>query len=170
MQADEQFSTNAALVLDLLRERGWTLVTAESCTGGQLGHALTNVTGASDVYLGGIIAYSNQIKEQLLNVPAATLAEHGAVSAATAEAMAQGARERLGASAALATTGIAGPGGGSAEKPVGLVYIGLATPQGVWSERHVWDGTRQENKYYSVRRGLQWLAEWLKEHDHESGA
>jgi nicotinamide-nucleotide amidase len=118
------------LVLDLCRDRGWTLATAESCTGGLVAARLTGVPGSSDVFLGGIVAYANDVKERELGVPAALLAEHGAVSAEVAEAMAHGARARLGADVAVAVTGIAGPDGGTAEKPVGLVYLHAEGPDG----------------------------------------
>jgi len=105
-------------------ESGSTLATAESCTGGLIAHLLTNVSGASGFFVGGVVAYSNRVKETILGVPPDVLAANGAVSAETATAMAEGVRRRLGADYGLAVTGIAGPGGGTTEKPVGLVYIG----------------------------------------------
>jgi nicotinamide-nucleotide amidase len=119
-----------AIVLDLLRQRSWTLATAESCTGGMVAERLTGVPGASDGFLGGVVAYADAIKEAELGVPASVLRQHGAVSAETAAAMARGARERLGADVAVAVTGIAGPGGGTIEKPVGLVYVHAESPEG----------------------------------------
>jgi nicotinamide-nucleotide amidase len=119
----------ASVVLARLRCAGQTLAVAESCTGGGLGAALAAVPGASDVFLGGVIAYANSVKRDLLGVPAALLEQHGAVSDPVAMAMAEGVRQATGASWGLAVTGIAGPGGGSAAKPVGLVHIGLAGPQ-----------------------------------------
>jgi nicotinamide-nucleotide amidase len=124
----EDERTIEELVLDLCRTAGLTLATAESCTGGMVAARLTSVPGSSDVVLGGIVAYSNAVKEAELGVPAEVLAQHGAVSAETAAAMAAGARARLGADVSIAVTGIAGPGGGTAEKPVGLVYIHAETP------------------------------------------
>ena len=118
------------LVLALCRARGLTLATAESCTGGLVGGRLTAVPGSSDVFLGGVVAYANSVKQAQLGVPAALLAEHGSVSAQTAAAMAQGARERIGADVAVAITGVAGPGGGTSEKPVGLVHFNAAGPDG----------------------------------------
>jgi nicotinamide-nucleotide amidase len=122
--------TIEAIVLALCRDRGFTLATAESCTGGLLAARLTAVPGYSDVTLGGVVAYGNEVKESALGVPAALLEEHGAVSAEVAAALAQGARERLGADVAVAVTGVAGPGGGTEEKPVGLVYFHVETPSG----------------------------------------
>jgi nicotinamide-nucleotide amidase len=116
------------LVLSGCRELGWSLAAAESCTGGLVAARLTSVPGSSDVFVGGVVAYSNAVKEAELGVPQELIAAHGAVAAEVAEAMTAGARERLGADAAVAVTGVAGPGGGSDEKPVGLVYIHAATP------------------------------------------
>jgi nicotinamide-nucleotide amidase len=118
------------LVLDLCRARGLTLATAESCTGGLVGARITSVPGSSDVYVGGVVAYANRVKEAELGVAAATLAEHGSVSAETAAEMATGVRARLGADVGIAVTGIAGPDGGTPEKPVGLVFLHAETPDG----------------------------------------
>ncbi len=118
------------LVLDLCRERGLTLATAESCTGGLVAARLTSVPGSSDVFRGGIVAYADDVKQAELGVPAETLATYGAVSAETALAMAEGARERLGVDVAVAVTGVAGPGGGTPEKPVGLVHYAAVGPDG----------------------------------------
>ena len=118
------------IVLALCRARGFTLATAESCTGGLVGGRLTGVPGSSDVFLGGIVAYANAVKMAQLGVPEATLAAHGSVSAETAAAMAQGARARIGADIAVAVTGVAGPGGGTAARPVGLVHFNAVGPGG----------------------------------------
>jgi nicotinamide-nucleotide amidase len=120
----------AEIVLDLCRERGLTLATAESCTGGMVAERLTGVPGSSDAFVGAVVAYSNDIKERELGVSGEVLEEHGAVSAEAAAAMAAGARERLGADVAIAVTGIAGPGGGTEAKPVGLVYLHVEGPDG----------------------------------------
>jgi nicotinamide-nucleotide amidase len=120
----------AELVLEACRERRLTLATAESCTGGMVAERLTSVPGSSDVFLGAIVAYSNEVKERDLGVPAEVLGTVGAVSAETAAAMAAGARERLQADVAIAVTGIAGPDGGTEEKPVGLVYLHVEGPDG----------------------------------------
>ncbi|HEY5294491.1 MAG TPA: CinA family nicotinamide mononucleotide deamidase-related protein [Gaiellaceae bacterium] len=125
----EEAST-AELVLDRLRADGLTLATAESCTGGLVAARLTEVPGSSDVFLGSIVAYSNAVKASQLGVPQAVLDEHGAVSAETAEAMAHGIRARLGADLGVSVTGVAGPGGGTAEKPVGLVFLHASGPMG----------------------------------------
>jgi nicotinamide-nucleotide amidase len=123
----------ASVVLARLRQRRQTLAVAESCTGGGLGAAITAVPGASEVFLGGVIAYANALKQALLDVPASLLAEAGAVSDPVAVAMAEGVRRRTGSSWALAVTGVAGPGGGTPDKPVGLVHIALAGPDGATS-------------------------------------
>jgi nicotinamide-nucleotide amidase len=126
--------STAARVLQLLRERGLTLATAESCTGGLIAARLTAVPGASAAFVGSVVAYSDAVKAAELGVPEETLAAHGAVSAETAAAMADGARARLGSDVAVSVTGIAGPDGGSAKKPVGLVYLHAVSPDG---ERHL---------------------------------
>ena len=118
------------LVLELCRGRGLTLAAAESCTGGMVAARLTSVPGSSDVFVGGVVAYANAVKAALLGVPEEVLREHGAVSAEAASAMAAGARHRLGADLAVSVTGVAGPGGGTEEKPVGLVYLCAAGPGG----------------------------------------
>jgi PncC family amidohydrolase len=147
----------------LLRERGQTLAIAESCTGGLLGHRVTNVPGSSDYFLGAIVAYSYEAKERLLGVRHETLYHHGAVSAETALEMARGARRALGADIGLAVTGIAGPGGGLPDKPVGLTWIALSTRDGEWTERHGWDGDRLQNKADSVEASLALLLRVLQQ-------
>ena len=137
----------ASVVLDALRRRNQTLSVAESCTGGGIGAALTAISGSSDVLLGGVIAYANRIKQELLGVPAELLEQEGAVSAAVVSAMAGGARRRLGSDWAIAVSGIAGPGGGSAEKPVGLVHIAVAGP----------DGLSTLERHYGANRGRDWI-------------
>jgi len=137
----------ASVVLERLRQRGETLAVAESCTGGGLGGALAAVPGASDGFLGGVISYANAMKQILLGVPAELLATHGAVSDPVAIAMAEGARAATGSTWAIAVTGIAGPGGGSAEKPVGLVHIAVAGP----------DGCRSEAARFGAQRGRTWI-------------
>ncbi len=135
------------VVLQLCRDRGLTLATAESCTGGLIVARLTAVPGFSATTLGGIVAYSNELKERELGVPAELIAEHGAVSAEVAEAMAHGARERLGVDVSVAVTGVAGPGGGTEEKPVGLVYFHAVSPEGGKGSSFSFPGDRD-----SIRR------------------
>ncbi|HET9275444.1 MAG TPA: competence/damage-inducible protein A, partial [Gemmatimonadales bacterium] len=134
----------AAILLAACRERRRTLALAESCTGGMVAQRITEVPGSSDVFLGGVVAYANAVKQGALGVPERIFEAHGAVSAEAAEAMALGARSRLGADLAAAVTGIAGPDGGSAEKPVGLVWFAFADSRGVETVRHVFPGTRPE--------------------------
>lgn len=151
----------AAAVGEQLRARGWHLAVAESCTGGLVGHWITEIAGSSDYFLGGVVAYSNQAKEQLLGVRPGTLLRHGAVSEATAREMAAGVRRLLGADVALAVTGIAGPGGGTPEKPVGLVYIALDAPDRQICRRYVWEGDRAANKARSAQAALALLRDYL---------
>lgn len=146
---------------DLLRVQRLTLATAESCTGGLIGHRLTNIAGSSDYYLGGIIAYSNQAKMQVLNVQEKTLMIYGAVSEQVASEMARGARIALHSDMAVSVTGIAGPGGGTSEKPVGLTYIALATPELLLVRRFVWDGNRVMNKDASADAAFNMIIEYL---------
>lgn len=145
-----------------MAERKLTLATAESCTGGLVAHRITNVSGSSAYFLGGMVAYANEAKESMLGVRHETLLAHGAVSAEAAQEMAQGARRRLGADVALSITGIAGPTGGTADKPVGLVYVALSAADAELSERHVWAGDRLANKEQSAEAALQLLLRYLK--------
>ncbi len=137
------------------------LATAESCTGGLLADQITDVPGSSDYFRGGVVAYSNALKEMLLGVRSETLMTHGAVSEPTAREMARGARERLAADVALAVTGIAGPTGDTPAKPLGLTYIALAAADAEWCERHVWTGDRRANKEQSVVAALALLVRYL---------
>ena len=141
----------------LLRSRGETLALAESLTGGLVGHLITEVPGSSDYFEGGVAAYANEAKMDLLGVRRATLAERGAVSEACALEMAEGARRRFGADWALSLTGIAGPTGGSPLKPVGLTWIGLAGPGGAWAERRRFSGDRSLIKVRAARTALELL-------------
>lgn len=144
----------------LLLGRRMTVAVAESCTGGLITHRLTNVPGSSRYFLGGVVAYANEAKIQILGVPEETLAAHGAVSAETAQAMAEGVRRLLGADVALAVTGIAGPTGGTPEKPVGLTYIALATAETTLGREYRWIGSRLHNKEASAEAALKLLHDW----------
>ena len=141
----------------ILRARHLTVALAESCTGGLVGHRLTQVPGSSAYFDRGFVVYSNEAKQSLLGVPEAVLRQHGAVSAACAEAMARGARERASADMGVSITGIAGPDGGTPTKPVGTVFIGLADRQGAVVERHRFDRDRDGNKALSAARALDLL-------------
>jgi PncC family amidohydrolase len=152
----------AARLQEIALERDLTVGTAESCTGGLIGHTLTAIPGSSDYYRGGVISYSNELKRDLLGVPADVLGHAGAVSREVAEAMATGARERLGVDYAAAVTGVAGPGGGTAEKPVGLTYVAAAGPGGRVVRRYRWDGDRAANKERSAAAALELLLELLE--------
>jgi nicotinamide-nucleotide amidase len=154
----------AEIVLDLLRARGWHGATAESCTGGMVAAALTEIAGSSEAFAGGVVAYSDDLKRALLDVPQAVLDQHGAVSAETAAAMAVGARSRLGADAAVAVTGIAGPGGGTEEKPVGLVYLHVSSPAGDDVRRMDIPGSRDSVRGRAATAALQLLRGHLVTH------
>jgi len=147
----------AAVVLETLRERGLTLALAESCTGGLAAELLTNVPGASRVFLGGAVVYSNAVKTALLGVDPALIAAHGAVSSEVALAMAEGARARTGASIALSFTGIAGPDGGTPTKPVGLVHIAVSDADGTRALQRVFPGTREQVRRRAVNAGFSLL-------------
>jgi nicotinamide-nucleotide amidase len=151
----------AAVVLEEARQRGLKLVTAESCTGGGIGMRLTEIPGSSDVFVGGVIAYDNSVKESMLDVPAALLQEHGAVSEPVAAAMIRGALKRLRAQTGIAITGIAGPGGGTPEKPVGLVFIAIAVGDSVTVTRATFAGDRTEIRGRAVQVALNKLHQEL---------
>jgi nicotinamide-nucleotide amidase len=127
---------------EILTEDGLSISTAESCTGGLVSHRITSISGSSAYFLGGVVAYSNGVKMSLLDVPEAVLKRVGAVSSETALAMARGVRRRVGADIGVSTTGIAGPGGATATKPVGLVFIACSTPWGDMCEEHHFSGDR----------------------------
>jgi nicotinamide-nucleotide amidase len=150
----------ARLVEDLataLLARGWMLATAESCTGGLIAGACTDLAGSSNWLERGFVSYSNAAKTELLGVDAALIARYGAVSEPVARAMAQGALQHSKAQCALAVTGVAGPGGGSADKPVGTVWFAWATPQGVRSEIQRFDGDRAQVRSSTVQHSLEVL-------------
>jgi PncC family amidohydrolase len=154
-------TTLESLVGELLRQQRLTLAIAESCTGGLIGHRLSNVPGSSEYFLGDVVAYSYEAKERLLGVPHDVIVHEGAVSEAVALAMARGVRRLLNTDLALGVTGIAGPSGGTPTKPVGLVYIALVTPQGERVVRHVWPGDRLANKQQSAEAAMALLRDYL---------
>ncbi len=158
---DPELADLATRLQSVLLVRGMTLATAESCTGGLIGHTLTEIPGSSDYYLGGVISYSDRIKEAQLGVDAHTLASHGAVSAQTCVAMAEGVRARFGATVGVAVTGIAGPSGGTAAKPVGLTYVCVADEDGHEVRRHMWQSDRHGNKQLSAGACLELALERL---------
>ncbi len=146
---------------DLLRKKKLTLGVVESATGGLISHRITNIAGSSGYYLGSVTAYSNAVKIEVVGVKAETIDKYGAVSAQVAEQMAQGGRKVLGADICLADTGIAGPGGATLGKPVGLFYIGLAHRGGAYSQKHIFSGNREQNKQAAAEKALTWLKEYL---------
>jgi nicotinamide-nucleotide amidase len=156
------------LVLDLCRSRGLTLATAESCTGGMVAERLTSIPGSSEAFIGAVVAYADEIKARELGVPQDILGRYGAVSAETAAAMAAGARERLGADVAVAVTGIAGPGGGSDEKPVGLVFLHADGPDGSRSMDFVFPGDRGSIRRRATVTALHLLRRLLQQSRDES--
>lgn len=156
---DEALVALAGRLQDLCIERGATVATAESSTGGLIAAAITAVPGSSAYFLGGLVTYADMAKTALLGVPEETLAAHGAVSAQTAVAMATGARDRLAASLAVSVTGIAGPDGGTASKPVGLTYVALATSSGASVRRFTFGGDRAANRVAAATAALDWLVE-----------
>jgi PncC family amidohydrolase len=145
----------------LLNEKGLKLATAESCTGGLIADRITNIPGSSEYFRGGIVAYAYEAKVALLNVSWDTLRMYGAVSKETVIEMARGVRIVLGADLALSVSGIAGPGGGLPDKPVGTTWIGLSTTEGDWARRFVWQGGRLENKALSADAALQFALDYL---------
>lgn len=147
---------------NILRQQHLTLTTAESCTGGLISDRITDVPGSSEYFTGGIVAYSYEAKASLLNVSWDTLNTKGAVSKETVLEMARGARNALGADISISVSGIAGPGGGTPEKPVGTTWIGLVTPDGEWTRYFVWSGNREQNKKYSCNAALRFILDYLE--------
>ncbi len=152
-----------ALLGQLLRQRSLKLVTAESCTGGLIADRLTDVPGSSDYFLGGIVAYAYEAKVALLNVSWDTLHKYGAVSRETVLEMARGARQALSADLAVSVSGIAGPGGGLPDKPVGTTWFGLVAPDGEWVRKFTWDSDRRGNKQLSADAALQFVMDYLRD-------
>jgi len=146
---------------DLLREKGLTLATAESCTGGLISHRITQIPGSSEYFERGVVSYSNKSKVELFGVDPRLLEAHGAVSEPVARAMAEGIRARSGADLGLGITGIAGPSGGTAEKPVGLVIFGLASGKGTWTREARLFGDRGQIKLFASEVALDWVRRYL---------
>ena len=151
--------TTAEKLVKVLTAKKLTCATAESCTGGGVGYAITSVSGASAVFWGGIISYDNSVKRDVLGVPAEILETKGAVSSECASAMADGARRSLKTDLAVSITGIAGPGGGTAEKPVGLVWFGVASKAGVRAEKMIFSGDRDTVRSSAIEHALGMLLE-----------
>jgi PncC family amidohydrolase len=149
-------------IASLLKKKGLWIATAESCTGGLIAHKLTNVPGSSEYFKGGVVSYSNEVKMKLLGVREETLREYGAVSEQTAREMANGVRKLLDVDIAIATTGIAGPGGATPTKPVGLVYASLSSPEKTIVKKFVFKGEREENKESFANAALNILLEYLE--------
>lgn len=155
--ADEPLGVLVERIQEICLERDIWVATAESCTGGLIAHLITDVPGSSGYFRGGVVSYADDAKRVLLDVEEELLAAHGAVSAQVARAMAVGIRGRLGVDVAVSVTGVAGPGGGSAAKPVGLAYVAVADSAGVDVRRFVWSGDRAANKQASARAALELL-------------
>jgi len=146
----------------ILRQRGFKIAVAESCTGGLIGHRITNVAGSSDYFTGGVIAYAYKAKVKLLDVSWDTLNTFGAVSRETVLEMAAGARRSLEANIAVSVSGIAGPGGGTPDKPIGTVWVGLAAPEGQWARLFHFPGDREENKAAASEAALSLVLDYLQ--------
>jgi len=146
---------------NLLRQKGLTLGVVESASGGLISHLITNIPGSSDYYKGSVTAYSNEVKIKVVGVKEDTINKYGAVSHQVAEEMAQGGRKILATDICLADTGIAGPSGATPGKPVGLFYIGLSHQAGTYSQKHYFQGNREQNKRQAIEAALGWLKEYL---------
>jgi PncC family amidohydrolase len=161
--SDEDLLALSRRVGEACRARGARLGAAESCTGGLVGHVITEVAGSSDYFAGALVTYANEIKTALADVPTEVLEAHGAVSAQVAKALADGARSRLGVDVAVAVTGVAGPDGGTPAKPVGLTYVAVADSAGDDVRRFTWDSDRAGNKRLSAAAALELLLDRLAE-------
>ncbi|PPD57622.1 CinA family protein [Dehalogenimonas etheniformans] len=145
----------------LLQDKGLTIGTVESATGGMIAEWLTSIPGSSKYFKGGLVTYQNELKIRLAGVKYETLLAYGAVSPQVAEQMAAGGRKALGVDICISDTGIAGPGGETADKPVGLFYLGLATPEGVWNRKFIFKGDRNKNRESAAAAALKWAIERL---------
>jgi PncC family amidohydrolase len=150
------------ILRDTMHTRGLTLATAESCTGGLVSDRITNVSGSSEYFPGGVVTYFNEAKVNLLGVLWDTLNAHGAVSEETVLEMARGARKLFKTDIGLSVSGIAGPMGGLPDKPVGTTFIGLAANNGEWARHYIWDGDRAQNKLHSAEAALQFVIDYLE--------
>lgn len=146
---------------NLLRRKTLTLGLVESATGGLISHLITNIPGSSHYYKGSVTAYSNEVKVKVVGVREETINRYGAVSCQVAEEMTEGGRRVLAVDICLADTGIAGPGGATPEKPVGLFYLGLSHQTGTYSRKHIFQGDREQNKHSAAEAALDWLKEYL---------
>jgi len=155
-------NSSETLIGNMLRERGFKLVTAESCTGGLIGSRITDVPGSSEYYLGGVVSYAYEVKVTLLDVSWDTLNTYGAVSRETVLEMARGARNRLGGDIAISVSGVAGPDGGTPEKPVGTTWIGLVTKEVELATEFRFSGNRKQNKSSAADAALQFLLDYLQ--------
>jgi nicotinamide-nucleotide amidase len=161
MMTEQSMQSLVVKLGSLLRKKGWMMTTAESCTGGLVGHELTNVAGSSDWYLGGIVSYSNALKIRLLDVDAHIFDRHGAVSEPCVLAMVRGGCRKTGADVGVALSGIAGPSGGTPEKPVGTVWIGWCLPHRTWAACRHFSGSRSAIKEQSARTAIDGLVREL---------
>jgi nicotinamide-nucleotide amidase len=152
----------AAEIINILRDRKLTLGTVESATGGLIAHMITNVPGSSDVFRGSLVSYSNEIKMNLAGVKTSTLDKYGAVSSQVAAEMASGGRKVLGVDICVADTGIAGPAGAAPGKPVGLFYLGLSNKDETITQKHLFTGSREENKQQAARTALTLVLDYLQ--------
>jgi len=146
---------------NLLRKKRLTLGVVESATGGLISHLITNIPGSSDYYKGSITAYSNEVKVKVVGVKAKTISQYGAVSYQVVKEMAEGGRKILAVDVCLADTGVAGPGGATPGKPVGLFYLGLSHQAGTYSQKHVFQGDREQNNRSAAEAALIWIKEYL---------
>jgi len=150
------------ILLEQMCKRRLNLAAAESCTGGLVSHRITNISGSSEYFPGGIVSYSNEAKASLLGVSWSTLKLYGAVSKETVFEMARGVRKAFDTNIGVSVSGIAGPTGGTAEKPVGTTWVGLSTDDGDWTRHFVWAGDREQNKYDSSEAALQLIVDYFE--------
>ena len=160
----DNYTDEAKLIIDILKSQNKTISFAESCTGGLLSEYITNVSGASEVFMGSVVSYDNSVKHNVLNVPDDILMNYGAVSEECAAFMASGVKKLMKTNYAVSITGIAGPNGGSEEKPVGLVYIGIAKEEEIKVYKNIFNGDRQQVRMKSAKKAMLYLLNLLKEY------